>query len=131
MKRSIIAVDFDGTVVTHEYPEIGREVEGAVDTLRLPEDPGARLILWTMRSGEYLDAAVEWFSERGIDLWGVNQNPDQIETQWTTSPKAYAQIYIDDAALGCPLKLKDDAARPYVDWKRVSKILEERGLLAK
>lgn len=60
--------------------------------------------------------AIEWFKDNGIPLLGVNQNPTQHK--WTTSPKAYAQLYIDDAALGCPLILPT-SGRPYVDWNAI------------
>lgn len=61
----------------------------------------------------------DWFKENGIPLWGINENPKQKE--WTSSPKIFANIYIDDAALGIPLKLDEDGhvSRPYVDWERV------------
>lgn len=116
-----ICVDFDGTVVTHEFPEIGEEVPYAVITLKRLIERGHRIILWTMRSGEFLDAAVKWFEERDIPLFGVNNNPEQAE--WTDSPKAYAQIYIDDAAFGCPLRQQSGPGRPFVDWLEVEKEL--------
>jgi hypothetical protein len=121
-----ICVDFDGTVVTHEYPVIGQEVPAAVIVLRELVKNGVRIILWTMRSGKELDDAVAWFAEREIPLFGVNNNPEQIE--WTKSPKAYGQLYIDDAALGCPLTL-NPFGRPYVDWFAVERILTAKGLL--
>lgn len=109
----IIAVDFDGTLVEHEYPRIGPEVPFAFETLKLWMGQGHRLILYTMRSGEKLKEAVDFCMGRGVDFWGVNQNPEQHE--WTDSPKVYAHQYIDDAAYGCPL-IKKTGARPYVDW---------------
>lgn len=125
--KYVICVDFDGTVVTHDFPEIGKPLAFAGQVLSDLVGNGHKLILWTMRSGEYLDAAVAWFEERGIPLWGVNENPEQIE--WTTSPKAYAQIYIDDAALGCPTQMLFEHSRPAVNWHEVRKQLGERGLL--
>ena len=95
--KMIIAVDFDGTCVEHEYPHIGLDVEGAVETLKELQSRGHRIILYTMRSGSKLDAAVRWFKERKIELWAVNENPEQRE--WTESVKVYADYYIDDAAL--------------------------------
>ena len=65
----IIAVDFDGTVVKHAYPEVGADVPGAVDALYTLVNAGCKLILWTMRSGQYLDDAVKWFEDRGIGRW--------------------------------------------------------------
>ena len=121
----IIAVDFDGTCVTHEYPKIGRDI-GAVPVLMDLTNNKHKLILWTMRSGPELKAAVDWFKIIGIPLWGINTNPEQHE--WTNSPKAYAELYIDDAALGIPLKRVTNN-RPYVDWVKVRGLLEARGLL--
>lgn len=126
-ESKIIAVDFDGTCVEHEYPNIGLEVEGAVETLQRLVKKGHRIILFTMRSGDKLDAAVRWFKERRIELWGINRNPEQEE--WTSSPKVYAHLYIDDAALGCPVRFIDGVVRPVVDWAKVSSELEYHGIL--
>ena len=120
----IIAIDFDGTCVTHEYPRVGRDI-GAAPVLRRIIRSGAKLILWTMRGrspdGEtdYLQDAIDWFHRNEIPLWAVNSNPEQHS--WTTSPKAYADLYIDDAALGCPLirPAPNSLERAYVDWKAV------------
>ena len=111
-----IAVDFDGTIVMHEYPEVGKPVPGALEKLREFNKRGVKIILWTMRGGANLFEAVEYLNEAGIDIWGVNKNPEQ--DTWTCSPKAYAQIYIDDAAWGCPL-VYPEKGRPYVDWSKI------------
>lgn len=116
----IIAVDFDGTIVTHNYPDIGKCV-GAIPWLKKFSEAGAELILWTMRcdsksQGPVLTDAVEFCEQRGVRFFGVNSNPSQ--GSWTMSPKAYANIYIDDAAFGCPLVEPEDG-RPYVDWEIV------------
>jgi hypothetical protein len=111
-----VCVDFDGTMVAHEYPKIGRDI-GAFAWLQSAQKKGARIILFTMRSGKELDEAVALCKERGIDLYGINHNPDQ--DAWTTSPKAYGNIYIDDAAFGCPLAVSSKIVRPYVDWSIV------------
>jgi hypothetical protein len=110
----VLAVDFDGTVVTHEYPRVGRDV-GAVPWLRHFASHGVRLILWTMRSGPELAAAVRWYEDHGLPLYGVNANPDQAS--WTESPKAYAHAYVDDAAIGAPLVYPASPERPFVDWE--------------
>lgn len=107
-----IAIDFDGTCVTHEYPHIGKDI-GAIPVLKKLIENGHDLILNTMRSGKELSAAVTWFHNNGIELYGVNVNPSQ--RSWTESPKVYAHLYIDDAALGCPLKMSELSSRPYVD----------------
>lgn len=123
----IIAVDFDGTCVEHEYPEVGMDVEGAVDVLKALRANGHRIILFTMRSGSKLDAALRWFKERKIELWGINENPEQKE--WTSSPKVFADLYIDDSAVGCPIMFVDGARRPMVNWAKVRTQLENDGLL--
>jgi hypothetical protein len=112
----IIAIDFDGTCVTHEYPNIGKDI-GAVPVLRESIKAGHQLILNTMRSGKQLQEAADWFRQNGIPLYGVNENPDQ--KSWTDSPKVYANLYIDDMALGCPLKHASMSVMPYVDWEKV------------
>lgn len=116
-----LAVDFDGTCVTHEYPNVGRDVGAAPVLLDLVAE-GAQIILWTMRSERSdgtnpLQDAVEWFAKNGIPLYGINHNPSQGE--WTSSPKAYAHVYIDDAAYGCPLLKGLKGERPFVNWAKV------------
>jgi hypothetical protein len=113
----IIGIDFDGTCVKHAYPNIGDDI-GAVPVLKEFIRQGHKLILITMRSGELLDNAVQWLKERGIELYGVNHNPDQ--DSWTESPKIYAQLYIDDAGLGCPTNFDQRTGRTYVDWKVIA-----------
>lgn len=137
----IIAIDFDGTCVTHEFPAIGKDI-GAVPVLKELVANGHRLILWTMRSdveqprsdnpdihtqgGQYLTDAVNWFKENDIPLWGIQSNPEQHT--WTHSPKAYAQLYIDDAALGCPL-LVDASMQNHVNWEAVREWLIDREII--
>lgn len=124
---TIIAIDFDGTIVEHRFPDIGKPVPGAIETMRECVALGAKLILWTMRSdaekterGTVLSDAVDMLRSHGIELFGVNRNP---ETDWSDSPKAYAHVYVDDAALGCPLIPDSRGKRPMVDWSRVRPVL--------
>ena len=122
-----IAVDFDGTCVTHMFPDVGEDI-GAVPVLRKLVNAGGLLILNTMRCASTLADAVEWFKINKIPLYGINLNPTQ--QTWTTSPKVYAEIYIDDAALGCPLIYpEDEKQRPYVDWAAVEKWFIDMGLI--
>ena len=122
----IIGIDFDGTCVTHDFPRVGRYI-GAEPVLCELVEAGHQLILWTMRSDDPLQDAVDWFTERKIPLYGVNVNPRQ--RSWTNSPKAYAQMYIDDAALGIPLISGSVGESPYVNWTLVRELLVQRGLL--
>ncbi len=121
-----IAIDFDGTVVTHEYPAIGDDA-GAVPVLRELVEHGYRLILYTMRHGEQLAAAERWFHDRGIPLYAVNENPSQH--RWTSSPKVHADIYIDDNGLGTPIRFVEGCIRPVVDWVRLRELLVAQGFL--
>lgn len=88
---------------------------------------GCRVILYTMRSGRLLDDAVAWFARNDIPLYAVNENPAQRE--WTDSPKVFADLYIDDSALGCPIKFEDGIKRPFVNWVKVRQRLVEEGFL--
>lgn len=122
-----IGIDFDGTCVTHEYPRIGKDIN-AVPILSALVEMGHNLILITMRSGKELKEAVKWFKKNNIDLYGINSNPTQHK--WTTSPKIYAHLYIDDAGLGVPLIYNPEySARPYVDWDAAYQLLKEKGIL--
>lgn len=113
----IIAVDFDGTCVDHRYPDVGPSLPFAVTVLSELVAEGHQLILWTMRSGRELQDAVDWFRSNGIELYGIQRNPDQ--DSWTKSPKAYAQLYIDDAALGAPLHQLAWMKRAGIEWEMV------------
>jgi len=141
MKNTIeINLYFDGTVVTHDYPRVGYDI-GAITVLKKLVENGHRLILFTMRSDgsnfDRLDGttdnhgltdAINWFKTNDIPLYGIQKNPTQLN--WTTSPKSYAPLMIDDSALGCPLKI--DLAispRPFVDWVKVEEILTKMNLI--
>lgn len=122
-----IAIDFDGTCVTHEYPKVGVDI-GAAPVLRRLVDSGHKIILNTMRSGKYLEDAENWFKLNNIPLFGSNINPTQ--KSWTDSSKVYANLYIDDAALGCPLIIDPNFSnRPYVDWEAIEAYLENTGII--
>ena len=123
----VLAIDFDGTAVTHDYPRVGKDI-GSAPVLKELVQNGNQLILWTMRSGKELEDAVNWFAENDIPLYGVQRNPSQ--DTWTNSPKCYAQIYIDDAALGCPLTFDEAlSGRTFVDWTEVREILVASGTI--
>lgn len=96
----IIAVDFDGTIVEHAYPEIGKEMLFAIDTLKELRKRGHRLILWSYRHGKYLEEAVEYCRQRGLEFYAVNKNhPDEVWDE-NTPRKIIADIYIDDRNVG-------------------------------
>ena len=97
----IIAVDFDGTIVEHEYPKIGREIPFATETLRkIQQNPHHRLILWTVRTGKELDEAIEYCRERGVIFYAHNENYPSEKLDQETSRKLSADLFIDDRNIG-------------------------------
>ena len=97
----IIAVDFDGTIVEHRYPEIGREKLFAFETLRALQKQNHQLILWTIRSGKELDEAVDFCRKRGVEFYAVNKSyPEEVFDPGTMSRKIQADLYIDDRNVG-------------------------------
>ena len=98
----VIAVDFDGTIVEHRYPEIGKEVPFAIQTLKMLIKEQHRLILWTVREGELLDEAVEWCKQRGVEFWAINKDypEEEKENNNNYSRKLKADPFIDDRNVG-------------------------------
>ena len=84
-----------------------------------------------MRSGDLLSDAVKFLEEQGVALYGVNQNPEQ--SSWTTSPKCYAHVYIDDSAIGVPLTIFNDVNRglqfQVVDWKVIEAFFKRKNII--
>ncbi len=96
----IIAVDFDGTIVEHKYPKIGKPLPFAFETLKMLEKAGYLLILWTVREGKELEEAVEFCRKNGVEFYAVNSNfPDEVP-QTHQPRKIVADIYIDDRNFG-------------------------------
>ena len=97
-----IAVDFDGTIVTHKYPNIGEEIPFAVDTLKMLRQDGHKLILWSVREGELLDAALQWCRDRGLEFYAVNRDYPEETTGNNPhfSRKLKVDMFIDDRNLG-------------------------------
>ena len=98
----IIAIDFDGTIVEHRYPSIGRELPFATDTLKKLADEGHRLILWTVREGKLLEEAVQFCRDRGLEFYAVNRDYPEEEKGKNNhfSRKLKADLWIDDRNLG-------------------------------
>ena len=98
----IIAVDFDGTIVEHRYPSIGKELPFAIETLRKLAEEGHRLILWTVREGQYLNDAVEFCRNRGLEFYAVNRDypEEKPEHNHHFTRKLKADLWIDDRNLG-------------------------------
>ena len=98
----VIAVDFDGTIVEHRYPSIGKELPFAIETLRKLAEEGHRLILWTVREGQYLNDAVEFCRSRGLEFYAVNRDYPEEEKEHNNrfTRKLKADLWIDDRNLG-------------------------------
>lgn len=96
-----IAVDFDGTIVTHEYPRIGKPIPFAIETLKkLQAEDHHRLILWTVRDGDLLQEAVDYCLSKGLEFYAVNANYPEEGATPQGSRKVVADVYIDDRNLG-------------------------------
>ncbi|MBD80914.1 MAG: hydrolase [Crocinitomicaceae bacterium] len=95
-----IAVDFDGTIVEHQYPRIGKPIEGAIPALLKFQEAGHRLILWTYRNGSTLEDAVNYCEDNGINLYAVNaSSPGEVITE-SNSRLIKADVFIDDRNVG-------------------------------
>lgn len=96
-----IAVDFDGTIVRHKYPEIGEEIPFAVRTLKMLIAEHHKVVLWTVREGELLDEAVEWCRTRGLEFYALNKDyPEENSENEHYTRKSKADIFIDDRNVG-------------------------------
>lgn len=96
----IIAVDFDGTIVQHKYPAIGEDIPFAIESLKQLQKEGHQLILWTYRTGDLLQEAVEYCQEKGLEFYAVNQSYPEEDFDASVSRKIYADLYIDDRNIG-------------------------------
>lgn len=131
-----VSVDFDGTCVTHEFPQTGKNI-GAEIVLRALANAGHKIICVSMRSGEHKDsfaidtvkAIADWFKKENVNLYAINDNPAQ--TSFSNSRKVFAHIYIDDQFLGCPLiENSQYSHRAFVDWHAVASHLFVNGFLS-
>lgn len=96
----IIAVDFDGTLVEDKFPEIGRPIEKTWEFMRKAQEAGAKIILWTSRDNDRLEAAVEFCIDRGFHFDAINDNLDECKILFNNSTrKVYANEYWDDKAV--------------------------------
>lgn len=97
----IIACDFDGTIVTHEYPKIGKPIPFAIQTLKkLQEEDHHQVILWTVREGQLLQDALDYCKSKGLEFYAVNSNYPEEQPDHETARKLVADLWIDDRNLG-------------------------------
>lgn len=100
MDKKTIAVDFDGTIVSNAYPDIGKPLLFAFETLKKLQSEGHLLILWTYRSGKKLDEAVDFCKKNGITFYAVNKSYPEEEMSDAISRKINADLFIDDRNIG-------------------------------
>ena len=98
--QQTIAIDFDGTIVENRYPKIGKPKLFAFETLKKLEDEGFMLILWTYRSGNRLQEAVDFCKENGIEFYAVNKSYPEEDYTDSISRKIQADVFIDDRNIG-------------------------------
>ncbi len=112
----VIAVDFDGTIVEHRYPEIGKEIPFATTTLKMLINERHRLIMWTVRKGALLQEAVDWCKERGVEFYAINKNfPEEKVDGEGGYCKIDADLFIDDKNLG-----------GIPDWGRIYEMINQK-----
>lgn len=99
-KNPILAIDFDGTIVESKYPDIGKPMLFAFETLKKLQERGFILILWTYRRGKHLDEAVEFCRKHGIEFYAINKNYPEEVFDAEVSRKLNADIFIDDRNVG-------------------------------
>ncbi len=111
-----IAIDFDGTIVEHRYPEIGAEIPFAIETLKMLIKERHRLILWSVREGELLEEAVEYCRQRGVEFYAVNKDyPEEENGHSNYSRKLKVDMFIDDRNLG-----------GLPDWGTIYRMIKEK-----
>ena len=112
-----IAVDFDGTIVEHRYPEIGKELPFATQTLKMLIEDRHKLILWSVREGQLLEDAVEWCRKRGVEFYAINKDfPEEDHSKNKSfSRKLKADVWIDDRNIG-----------GLPDWGTIYQMITER-----
>ena len=115
-KSKVIAVDFDGTIVEHKYPQIGKEMLFAFTTLKALQKKGHKLILWTIRTGVLLQEAVEYCKENGVEFYAVNKNYPEEVLDETISRKLNVDVFIDDRNVG-----------GFIGWSEVWQALHPEG----
>ncbi|MBR1837978.1 MAG: hypothetical protein IJ786_00285 [Bacteroidaceae bacterium] len=118
-----IAVDFDGTIVEHRYPRIGKEIPFAIATLRRLQKEGHKIVLWSVREGALLQEAVDWCKEHGLEVYAANKEYPEEDpaTARHYTRKLKAEVFIDDRNLG---GLPTVGGRP--DWGAIYEMITKR-----
>jgi hypothetical protein len=104
----IIAVDFDGTLHTGEFPAIGEPAQDVAEYMQKLHEDGHCLIIWTCRCDQKLIEAINWLIDKGIPFDRINDHCPEHAGQYPTNPrKVYADLYVDDKQVG-PLPAWND-----------------------
>jgi len=118
MSRPIIyAVDFDGTLVENNFPFIGKPNEEVIEYVKERKEKGAIIILWTTRQNSFLRDALDFCAEHDIPIDCANKNWKGLD--FDTSPKIFADVYIDDRAYN-PFGVVDDKLQLYMDEEAIA-----------
>ena len=101
-KHRIIGVDFDGTLSkTVNYPELGEPIQEVIDYIKQAQTDGAYVVLITMREGIFLEMALNWCKEQGLEFDAVNDNLPHMKDYFENNPrKIFVTEYLDDRNMG-------------------------------
>jgi len=126
-----IAVDFDGTIVEHDYPEIGKPIPMALEILRkLREEEHHKLILWTMREGSLLQEAIDYCEKNGVFFYAFNKNYPEEDIQTGSPRKIGVDLFIDDRNVGGLLnweliyKIIKSGSNPVQNYYNIEPVLQ-------
>lgn len=118
-KHKILAIDFDGTICRHGWPDIGEPLPYAFEVMKRLQKMGHHLVLNTCReddrSGKYLTEAVEFCANNGIHFRAVNTTHPDDDFRSDGGRKVFAHFYIDDRNLG-----------GFPGWLEVERMLTEQ-----
>jgi hypothetical protein len=141
-----IYLDFDGTMVEHYYPNMGRCNFGSVEVVRKLQDAGHTIILNTYRADcndGTLEKAIKWLENSWMCLKDKNSGRELLPIPLNTTAKINPApfiidkqlqvyndsldeyIFLDDQSLGMPLKPATMIKGSMVDWDAVDKILSD------
>ena len=111
-KHLIIAIDFDGTIVEDAYPNIGKPMIFAFETMKKLQSEGHRLILWTYRTDKKLQEAVDFCKQQGLEFYAINKSYPEEEFDGKISRKINATFFVDDRNI-----------EGFIGWTAVHKLL--------
>lgn len=99
-RATVVAVEFDGCLVTDRYPNTGQSNDALFRELIKFRENGGNVILWTCRDGKPLETAVRYCEALGLKFDAVNKNlPERIAALGSDPRKVRADYYIDDSAI--------------------------------